>query len=128
MAKQTCLEKRGIEKRQETIIRNDYNRNDEYNSRHKDALSTGDPLGKDSGMGPHGHSLPDCNKPIGMMDYRNFDTRSENIGGQYDIEGRNGMGGRNYLKTISLYNEETPYGINSVDESTNIADGQIVIW
>lgn len=128
MAQQTCLEKKGIETRQETIIRNDYNKSDEYNDQHKDALSTGDPLGKGSGNGAHGHSVPDCSKPKGMIDYSNFDTHSQNIGGQYDIEGRNGQGGRNYLMTISLYNENNQYGINSVDTSANVADGQVVIW
>ena len=127
MAKQSCLEQKGIERRQIERVRSDYNPSDVYNENHPDALSDGDAWGKGSGNGGHGFSIPDCNKPQTMMDYSNFDTHSENIGGYYDINGRDGIGGRTYLKNISLYNEENQYGINSVDTSANIEDGQIVI-
>ena len=127
MAKQTCLEKVGIEKRHDTIIKNDYNIEDQYSQLHKDALSDGDPLGKGSGHGGHTHYVPDCNKPSSMMDYSNFDTGSSNIGGSYDINGRNGVGGRNFLKTISIYNEENQYGPNLIDTTANVQDGQIII-
>lgn len=127
MAKQTCLEKVGIEKRHDTIVKNDYNIEDQYSQLHKDALSDGDPLGKGSGHGGHTHYVPDCNKPSSMMDYSNFDTESSNIGGSYDINGRNGVGGRNFLKTISIYNEENQYGANLIDTTANEQDGQIII-
>ena len=127
MAKQTCLEKVGIEKRHDTIVRNDYNIEDQYSQLHKDALSDGDPLGKGSGHGGHTHYVPDCNKPSSMMDYSNFDTDAKNIGGSYDINGRNGVGGRNFLKTISLYNEENQYDPTLVDTTANVQDGQIII-
>lgn len=127
MGKQTCLEKNAISKRQEELVRNDYTRFEEYSETHPDALSTGDPLGKGSGNGGHLHSIPNCDLPKGMMDYSNIDTRSENIGGSYDINGRNGIGGRNFLRTISLYNEENEYGVNYVDTTANIEDGQIVV-
>lgn len=119
---QTCLEKKGIEARNESLVRNDYTRVDEYSALHHDALSTGDPQGKGTGHGGHTHSTPDCNKPS-SIDYSNFDT--ENGGGKYDIEGRNGIGGRNFLKNISVYNENFEYGANLVDTSLNVADGQI---
>ena len=125
MGKQTCLEKKGIEARHETLIRNDYNSSEEYSAQHKDAISDGDPLGKGTGHGGHGHWLPDCSKGQTMIDYSNFDT--ENGGGLYDIEGRNGKGGRNWLKNISLYNENDQYGPNSVDTTANQLDGQIVL-
>lgn len=121
---QTCLEVKGIEARNESLIRNDYTRIDEYSVLHPDALSNGDPLGKGTGHGGHTHSVPDCTKPS-SIDYSNFDT--ENAGGIYDIEGRNGVGGRNFLKTISVFNENYEYGANLVDTSANVADGQIVI-
>jgi hypothetical protein len=121
---QTCLEVKGIEARNELLVRNDYTRNDEYSARHQDALATGDPQGKGSGHGGHTHSTPDCTKPS-SIDYSNFDT--ENGGGLYDIEGRNGVGGRNFAKAISVYNEENQYGPNYVDTSENVADGQIVV-
>ena len=121
---QTCLEVKGIDARNNLLVRNDYTRNDEYNSLHQDALATGDPQGKGTGHGGHTHSTPDCTKPS-SIDYSNFDT--QNGGGLYDIEGRNGVGGRNFSMTISVYNEENQYGPNSVDTSANVADGQIVV-
>ena len=62
-----------------------------------------------------------------MMDYSNFDTKADNIGGSYDINGRNGVGGRTFLKNISIYNEENEYGVNSVDTTANVEDGQIIV-
>lgn len=125
MGKQTCLEKKGIESRHENILRNDYGATDEYSAQHKDAISDGDPLGKGTGHGGHGHWLPDCSKGQTMIDYSNFDT--ENGGGLYDIEGRNGKGGRNWSKNISLYNENGQYGPNSVDTTANQLEGQVII-
>jgi hypothetical protein len=122
---QTCLEKRGIAERNNEIVRSDYNINDEYNEQHKDALSDGDPQGKGTGSAGHGHWLPDCTKPTNMIDYSNFDTA--NGGGSYDIEGRNGVGGRKASMTRSIYNAETPYGSSIVDTSINQTDGQYVM-
>lgn len=124
---QSSLEIKGIEKRQEGLVRNDYTKNDEYSQTHPDAISNGDPQGKGSGHGGHTHYIPDNTVPQTLMDYSNFDTNASNIGGSYDINGRNGVGGRNYLKAISKYNEESQYGPNSVDESLNILDGQVII-
>lgn len=122
---QTCLEKKGIESRGNLLTRNDYTRADEYSATHPDALATGDPQGKGTGHGGHTHYVPDCNKPS-TIDYSNFDT-SNNAGGEYDINGRNGVGGRVFAQNISVYNEENSYcGIN-IDTSANVADGQIVI-
>ena len=119
---QTCLEKKGIEARGEALVRNDYNGIDEYSVLHSDALSNGDPNGKGTGIGGHTHSTPDCSRPS-SIDYSNFDTM--NGGGLYDIEGRNGVGGRNFLMNISKYNATHEYGVNSVDTSANI--GQVRI-
>ena len=124
MAEQSYLEKIALDKRGETIVRNDYNKEDEYSVRHSDALSNGDPQGKGTGMGGHTFSVPDHNKTTGIS-YSNFDTI--NGGGLYDIEGRNGVGGRNFLMTISKYNREKQYGKNAVDTSANRTDGQISI-
>ena len=60
---QSCLEVKGIEKRQEGLVRNDYTKNDEYSQIHPDAISNGDPLGKGTGHGGHTHYLPDCTLP-----------------------------------------------------------------
>ncbi len=117
---QSCLEKKGIEARNETLVRNDYGRVDEYSVLHSDAISNGDPLGKGTGIGGHTYTTPDCSRPS-SIDYSNFDTM--NGGGVYDIEGRNGVGGRNFLMNISKYNANHEYGINSIDTSAN--EGQV---
>lgn len=120
---QTCLERRGIPARASALTRNDYSRHEEYSETHPDALSNGDPQGKGTGQG-HTHSVPNCNLVGAGINYSNFNT--DGGGGQYDIEGRNEVGGRNRLMTISIYNKENEYG-QSLDTSLNVADGQIVV-
>jgi hypothetical protein len=117
---QTCLEKEGIEARGKALVRNDYAENIEYSALHSDAIGNGDPLGKGTGIGGHTHSTPDCSKPS-SINYSNFDTA--NGGGLYDIEGRNGVGGRRFLMNISKYNSENEYGAHLVDTSAN--NGQV---
>ena len=124
MAKQSNLEKKALEKRHEELVRNDYQTNDPYSSQHPDAVSDGDPLGKGTNHGGHTHYLPDDSKPTTMIDYSNFDTF--NGGGEYDIDGRNDIGGRKKLMTINIYNQDNAYGLDSVDTSANVADGQYV--
>lgn len=122
MGKQTCLEKRGIDARHDQIVRSDYNIEDQYSATHKDAISDGDAQGKGTSHGGHTHYLPDCTKPTTTIDYSNFDT--ENGGGKYDIEGRNGISGRKKALASSLYNKENSYGSTSVDTTANVNDGQ----
>ena len=122
---QSCLEKKGIESRQEHLVRSDYNKEDSYSATHKDAISDGDVLGKGTLSGGHGHWLPDCNKPKTEIDYSNFDTTQG--GGLYDIEGRNGIGGRERLMTYCLYNQENEYSAKLIDTTENQNDGQYVV-
>lgn len=122
---QSCLEKKGIESRHEHLVRSDYNKDDFYSVTHKDALSDGDVLGKGTGSGGHGHSLPDCNKPTTEIDYSDFDTI--NGGGLYDIEGRNGIGGRTRLLNYCLYNQDNAYSASLIDTTANQNDGQYVV-
>jgi hypothetical protein len=120
---QTCLEKKGIEERDQEIVRSDYNFENPYQATHKDALSDGDVQGKGTGHGGHTAWLPDCNKPTGQINYSNFDTF--NGGGEYDINGRNGIGGRNRAMASSKYNEDYQYGVDVlVDTDVNLQDGQ----
>ena len=129
---QTLLEKQGIESRKENINNNNvispvlggYNKNDEYSSIHKNALSDGDVQGKGTSNGGHTHTTPNPNKPK-AIDYASFNTG--NGGNTYDIDGKDGKGGRNFLKTISLYNEENQYGAHMIDTSANKVDGQIIM-
>lgn len=123
---QSCLEKRGIEQRHDELVRNDYQREDnEYSVIHKDALSDGDERGKGTGHGGHTHYLPDCNGPIGMINYSNFDTF--NGGDNYDINGRNDVGGRRKAMATSIYNQERQYGMTSVSTELNRIEGQYFV-
>ena len=119
---QTCLEKKGIEERGNEIVRSDYNAENPYTATHPDALSDGDPMGKGTGHGGHGAWLPDCTLPTNMINYSNFDT--ENGGGEYDINGRNGIGGRNESLARSMFNKEFQYGANLVNTEQNVIEGQ----
>lgn len=126
MAVQTNLEKTGFEKRRELEVRNDYNKNEEYNYTHPNAISDGDVKGKGTGSGGHTHVVPSDDKSVTTRyNYGMFD--STRGGGLYDIEGRNGIGGRQFLQTISKYDSEHQYGAHSVDTSANIKDGQYFI-
>lgn len=124
---QTCLEKRGIEARADQTVRNEYTINDQYTPTHKNALADGDVKGKGVG-GSHGHWLPNCNADKNMIKYDNFSTNpADEIGGKYDIEGRNGIGGRKQAMASSLYNYLSPYSANLIDTSKNQEDGQYVV-
>ena len=119
----SCLQARGTEERENEIVRNDYQRHDnEYSATHSDALSNGDPQGKGTGHGGHGHWLPNCSGTIGMIDYSNFDTF--NGGGQYDIEGRNGVGGRDRAMASSLYSNTNEYNVPAICAGLEQIDGQ----
>lgn len=117
---QTYLEQTGIESRNNSLVSNDYNTSAEYSQLHSDALANGDPQGKGTGIGGHTHSTPDNTRPS-TINYSNLDT--SNGGGLYDIEGYKGIGGRNFLKNISKYNESNEYGAHLIDTSAN--DGQV---
>lgn len=122
---QTCLEKKGMDERSEEIVRSDYNAENPYGPTHPDAISDGDPQGKGTGHGGHNAWLPDCTKPNNMIDYSNFDTT--NGGGEYDIKGRNDIGGRERSLARSMYNQENQYGAGLVNTELNVAEGQYYI-
>lgn len=122
---QSCLEKRGMEERHSEIVRSDYNIDDQYSASHKDATSDGDVRGKGTNHGGHTHFLPDCNKPTTTIDYSNFDTF--NGGNKYDIDGRDGIGGRRRAITSSLYNQDHQYSANLVNSELNIQEGQFQV-
>lgn len=122
--KQSRLETEGLSKRHELEVISDYQKNtNEYNESHKDAMSDGDPLGKGTGVSM-GFSVPGQTTNRGI-NYSNLNTKEG--GGEYDIEGRLGVGGRIRSSVINLYNNEQSYGIESVDTSKNVAEGQFVV-
>lgn len=122
---QSCLEKRAIDERNTEIVRSDYNSSDQYSATHKDAISDGDAQGKGTQHCGHTAWLPDCSKPLNMIDYSNFDTF--NGGGYYDIEGRNDIGGRKRAMVNQLYNSENQYSANLINTEENRNAGQYVM-
>ena len=124
MAKQSRLESEAIDKRHELEVISDYQKDtNEYSEQHQDALINGDPQGKGTGVSM-GYSVPGQTTNKGI-NYTNIATNSG--GGLYDIEGRNGIGGRRYLEAINMYNAENSYGVDSVDTSMNVAEGQFIV-
>lgn len=122
---QTCLEIRGMEERHRELVRRTYSADNPYGPTHPDALADGDVNGKGVGGG-HTAWTPDCTKPTKLFDYSNFTTSPEiQIGGLYDIEGRNGVGGRRKAMAASMYNYQNAYGADLVNTQANIADGQL---
>lgn len=122
---QSCLEKRGADERHSEIVRSDYNIDNQYSSTHKDATSDGDTYGKGTSSGGHTHFLPDCSKPSTTINYSNFDTF--NGGNKYDVEGRNGIGGRKRAMASSLYNQDHQYSANLINTDFNVKDGQFQV-
>ncbi len=123
---QTCLEKKGLVERPIELVRNDYSPIDEYNDRHPNALSTGDPKGKGT-QSSYVHTVPNCDVSDETKNMIQPQLNTETGGGQYDIEGRNEIGGRDFLMNISIYNRENAYGANIIDTLANRIDGQIVV-
>ena len=133
---QTVLEKTGIDIRggvpvrsdvtTKNILNNTYNKSDEYSWLHKDALADGDTRGKGTGHGGHTHTVPNYTLPKTLFDYSNIDTSSK-AGDDYDQHGRGGVGGREFLTTINIYNEANQYSASIIDTSKNVADGQVKI-
>lgn len=111
-----------MDARHEQIVRSDYNKDNQYNASHPDALATGDAQGKGTGSSGHGHWLPDCNAEPNVFRYDNFDTDiSFGAGNDADNAARNEMLAR------SLYNQDRIYDANAIDTSANVAEGQYVI-
>ena len=130
MAKQSRLESEALGYRKETLIINDYQKETgkEYSAEHEDAKSHDDenhPLGKGTGNGGHGYSVPNPNASKTQIKPQLDTTKG---GGSYDIYGRPSVGGgRNRLLAINIYNQNESYGPDSVDTSANVLEGQYVV-
>lgn len=118
MAEVTCLEKRSDEARNEQIVRSDYNFNNQYSANHMDAKADGDSRGKGTGSTGHGAWLPDCNAPINVFNYSNFDTAYESHAGNKDDNDA-----RNKAMVQSKYSPNNPYG----DVQFNGQEGQYFV-
>ena len=120
MATQSNLEKIGIERRQNELVRNQVKKSNPYSVEHQLAKSTeGQALGKGTGNGySHAtHQISDYNELTKNRIVPQIDT--ENCGGEYDINGYNGNGGRKYLQTINKYGPNNPYGADNFDLTSN---------
>jgi len=129
---QSNLERLGIEERNEELKRADYTSKEhsgdaesEYHAGHADALSPQTPnaKGEEKGKGTNSslgyYTLSHEKNPKSGIDYSKVVT--DKGGGVVDIETRNAHFLRN------LYSEDHFYGLNSVDTSKNVADGQFVV-
>lgn len=124
---QTCLEIRSMEARHEMEVRSDYQRTNQYNATHPDALATGDWQGKGTGHPGHSFWLPNCNLPTNLFNYSNFDTDPQSHPGNGDERTPNTDNwARLQMMTRSLYNSNSPYDENIIDTSANVAEGQYV--
>lgn len=118
----SCLEKVSLEERHEEVVRNDYNRENQYSATHKNALADGDKKGKGTGHKGHTYWLPNCNGTLGVFNYSNFDTAIESGAGNSDD--RNA---RTVAMARSVYNPQNPYSAQTVDTSGNVMEGQYVM-
>lgn len=118
----SCLEKVSIEERHEEMVRNDYNRDDQYSATHKNALAGNDTKGKGTGHKGHTFWLPNCNGTLGTFNYSNFDTAISSGAG--NVDDRNA---RLVAMARSMYNPESPYSAKVVDTSRNVMEGQYVM-
>ena len=128
MGKQSRLESEALLARHEAMTKMDFQKGtNEYSSEHEDAKTHNDelhPWGKGTdGNGPV-YVLPNAN--ASKTQYKKgIDTTDG--GGSYDKFGRNGIGGRQYLSTINIYNSTNAYGPNSVDTTENMSEGQYIV-
>lgn len=112
------MEQRSMEERRNEIVRNSYNRDNQYSVTHEDALAGGK-LGRGTASGGHSHWLPNCSGTIGTVNYSNFDTNpTSNAGTDIDNETREKSMAR------SLYNYNNPYSAKIIDTSLNHREGQ----
>ena len=126
-SKQSRLESEAIPHREGLLIRNDYQEGDhEYSEAHPDAMATGDPLGKGTGV-PLGVAPRPGSVDSKAISYSNMNTIDG--GGQYDVEGRDSVGksGRVQLMAMNLYNKENYYDTDSVDTTENRNRGQYFV-
>lgn len=115
----TCLEVISMDERHEEIVRNDYNKDNQYGVNHPDALATGDAQGKGTGHKGHSHWLPNCSGSLGVFNFSNFDTNiNSGAGNNADNAAREAAMVR------SLYNPDKPYSARVIDTTANLREGQ----
>lgn len=125
MASQSNLERISKQVREEQLVRSTYSTTNQYSAQHPDALSpntpnaTGEEKGKGMGTSMGALSLTHTKSPNSPINYNNVNTLGG--GSTVDIQKRNEGFVRN------LYSPTNQYGVNSIDETININDGQVII-
>lgn len=115
----SCLEFVSMDERHRQEARSDYQRDNQYNALHPDALASS---GNGKGVGgTHSHWLPNCRGTIGVINYSNFITSIESHAGN-DCDNA----ARTQSLARSLYNDNNVYSLLSVDTSRNRREGQFV--
>ena len=85
----------------------------EYNEESEDAMSReGKPLGKGAGKAL-GRAIANHSAPKTQISYSK--KKKKNGGGDYDINGRNGVGGRKRSLLMNEYNNANEYSEESVE-------------
>ena len=118
MAENRTLNSEGVDYRRqhvETGSDNLYHEGEghEYGENSEDILSReGEPLGKGTGKAM-GYAIKNGSAPKTQISYSNVDTK--NGGGDYDINGKNGVGGRKRLMLMNQYNATAEYGEDLVE-------------
>ena len=134
MAKQSRLDAEGQEYRNNQITgKNRYDSvTNSYDGDSEDAKAHDDsPLGKGTGKAMT-YAVRDLTAPKSKINYSTLDT-SEGAGGMYDKYGAKGVekafqgdAGREWAKTINIYNKENAYTKDSIDIDTTVK-GQFIV-
>ena len=138
---QTCLENIGLQHRPVLLNKNEYQKEEEYNDKHPNAIADGDGRGRGTEHGGHSHSQPDCTvaeyigehfqSPINPQIDTSFESGPNSTGGGdcVDVYGLPGSSptGRNRLLGLNVYDYENEYGMDYVDTHRNRDDGQFVV-
>lgn len=122
----TCLEIRSMDERHVEENRNDYNRFNQYNESHPDALATGDAQGKGTGSNQGNYTLPHFSPTPMPIDYSRFDT--ENSPSRAATSTNPGNGTDNYWRNAmverSIYGPSNQYCPGGKFETYNLYEGQ----
>lgn len=135
--KQSAVEIEGKDYREGLLSKyNFYQKGEEteYSTEHEDAKSHNDenhPWGKGTpDFIGEAYTVPDHSrskteiKEYSLHTQDNIEDGETTAGGSYDKYGRNGKGGREYLKRINIYNKNNEYGVDSVDITISEDEGQ----
>lgn len=123
MEEKKTLNSEGVNYRREHVETGSDNRykegeGQEYGENSQDVLSRdGEPLGKGTGKAM-GYAIKNNSAPKTQINYDTLDTK--NGGGDYDINGRQGVGGRKRLMGMNEYNRDNQYSddLVTVDPKT----------